>query len=112
MYAVIRSGGKQVKVAPGDVVELELLDADAGGAVSFQPLLVVDDAGKTRVGKDLAGAKVTGKLVGEERGEKVHIFKYKNKSGYSRRGGHRQRYTLVEITGISLGSARAAASAE
>ncbi|MFM7718944.1 MAG: 50S ribosomal protein L21 [Actinomycetota bacterium] len=109
MYAVIRTGGKQMKVAPGDVVEVELLAEDSG-TVTFQPLLVVDDAGTTHVGKELAKATVTGKLAGEEKGEKVRIFKYKNKSGYARRGGHRQRYTLVEITGISLGAARAAAS--
>ena len=110
MYAVIRTGGKQYRVAPGDVVEIELL-ASEKGAVSFTPLLVVDDAGTTHVGKDLAKATVKGTLKGETKGDKVRIFKYRNKTGYARRAGHRQTLALVEITDISLG-ARAAATAE
>ncbi|MFM8944750.1 MAG: 50S ribosomal protein L21 [Actinomycetota bacterium] len=110
MYAVIRTGGKQYRVAPGDVVEIELL-ASSDGAVTFTPLLVVDDAGTTHVGKDLAKATVKGRLQGETKGDKVRIFKYRNKTGYARRAGHRQRYALVEITDISLG-AKAVAAAE
>src|SRR6266550_3128515 len=91
MYAVIKTGGKQHKVKPGDVLEVEL-----------------NDEGKTHVGKDLVRASVKGRLVGEEKGEKVKIFKYKAKTGYSKRQGHRQRYTLVEIEDISLGAKRAA----
>jgi large subunit ribosomal protein L21 len=104
MYAVIRTGGKQQKVKQGDVIEIELTrQGEHGDSVTFTPLLVVDDDGKTHVGKDLGKATVTAKLVGEHKGEKVHIFKYRAKTGYNRRQGHRQRYTLVEIQGVSLG---------
>ena len=108
MYAVIKTGGKQHKVKAGDVIEVEYLQAD-GDTVTFQPLLVVDDEGKTHVGKEAEKAVVTAKLLGEQKGDKVHVFKYKNKSGYSRRQGHRQLLTLVEIAEVSLGAARKAA---
>src|SRR3712207_2936443 len=101
MYAVIRSGGQQQKVKPGDIIEIEVIKAD-GDTVTFQPLLVVDDDGATHVGKEAERATVTAKLLGEQKGEKVHIFKYKNKTGYSRRAGHRQTLTVVEISDISL----------
>jgi large subunit ribosomal protein L21 len=103
MYAVIKTGGKQQKVKPGDIVEVEHLHAD-GETVTFQPLLVVDDDGKTHYGKDAQGAVVTAKLLGDQKGDKVGIFKYKNKSGYSRRAGHRQLLTLIEISDVSLGA--------
>src|SRR5689334_1709896 len=112
MYAVIRAGGKQQKVKPGDVIQVELTRGEEQtDSVTFTPLLVVDDDGKTHVGKDLGKATVTGKLVGEQKGEKVHIFKYRPKTGYAKREGHRQRYTLVEIADISVGGARAAKKA-
>ncbi len=101
MYAVIKAGGKQHRVKPGDVIEVELMHAK-DDAVQFQPLLVVDDANKTHVGKEIAKAVVTGKLVGEQKGEKVKVFKYRNKTGYARHTGHRQMYTLVEIGEIKL----------
>ena len=107
MYAVIRSGGKQHKVKPGDIIELEVIKAD-GDTVTFQPLLVVDDDGATHVGKDAERATVTAKLLGEQKGDKVHIFKYKNKTGYSRRAGHRQTLTVVEIADIKLPAQRKA----
>ena len=110
MYAVIKAGGKQQKVKAGDVIEVELMHAD-GDKVEIHPILVVDDEGKTHVGKDLGRAAVKARLVGEEKGEKVKIFKYKAKTGYSKRQGHRQRYTLVEIEDISLGAKRAAPKA-
>ncbi len=104
MYAVIKAGGKQHKVKAGDVLEIELMHAD-GDTVTFQPLLVVDDDGKTHYGKEAAQAVVTAKLLGEQKGDKVHVFKYKNKSGYARRQGHRQLMTLIEIADVKLGSA-------
>ena len=105
MYAVIRAGGKQQKVKPGDVIQVELTKSEEQTeSVTFTPLLVVDDQGKTHVGKDLGKATVKAKLVGEQKGEKVHIFKYRAKTGYNRRQGHRQRYTLVEIQDVSLGA--------
>jgi large subunit ribosomal protein L21 len=108
MYAVIRTGGKQQKVKPGDIVEVEYLHAE-GDTVTFQPVLVVDDDGKTHVGKEIERAVVTAKLVGEQKGDKVHVFKYKNKSGYSRRQGHRQLMTLLEIAEVKLPATRAPA---
>jgi large subunit ribosomal protein L21 len=108
MYAVIRTGGKQHKVKPGDVVEVEYLHHE-GDTVTFQPLLVVDDDGKTHVGKEIERAVVTGKLLGEQKGDKVNVFKYKNKSGYSRRQGHRQLMTLLEISEVKLPAKRASA---
>jgi large subunit ribosomal protein L21 len=103
MYAVIKTGGKQQKVKPGDIIEVEHLSAE-GETVTFHPLLVVDDAGKTHYGKDAQGAVVTAKLLGEQKGDKVSIFKYKSKSGYARRAGHRQLLTLIEIAEVSLGA--------
>jgi len=101
MYAVIKAGGKQHRVQPGDVIEIELMHAK-DDEVEFHPLLVVDDDNKTHVGKEVAKAVVTGKLVGEQKGEKVKVFKYRNKTGYARHTGHRQMYTLVEIGEIKL----------
>jgi large subunit ribosomal protein L21 len=109
MYAVIRTGGKQQKVKPGDIIEVEYLHPE-GDTMSFQPLLVVDDEGTTHVGKEIERAVVTAKLLGEQKGEKVNVFKYKNKSGYSRRQGHRQLMTLLEITEVKLPAQRGSAS--
>jgi large subunit ribosomal protein L21 len=108
MYAVIRTGGKQQKVKPGDIVEVEYLHAE-GDTITFQPVLVVDDDGKTHVGKEIERAVVTAKLVGEQKGDKIHVFKYKNKSGYARRKGHRQLMTLLEIAEVKLPATRAPA---
>jgi large subunit ribosomal protein L21 len=104
MYAVIKTGGKQHKVKPGDILEVEHLAGD-GETVTFHPLLVVDDDGKTHYGKDAQGAVVTAKLLGDQKGDKLSVFKYKNKSGYARRAGHRQLLSLIEISEVSLGSA-------
>lgn len=102
MYAIIRVGGKQAKVSPGDIIDVERIK-DAGDAVSFVPLLVVDESGTTITDRaKLAKATVSAKVLGESRGPKVDVFKYKNKTGYRRRQGHRQTYTTIEITGIEL----------
>ena len=102
MYAVIKAGGKQHRVKSGDVIEVELVHGQPGDAVEFHPLLVVDDDGKAHHGKDVAGAVVVGKLVGEQKGDKVKVFKYRAKTGYSRRQGHRQLMTLLEIEDVRL----------
>jgi large subunit ribosomal protein L21 len=103
MYAIIRTGGKQAKVREGDIIEVERLK-DASDTVSFVPLLVVDANGKAVSDRGaLAAASVTAEVLGESKGEKVDIFKYKNKSGYSRRMGHRQVHTRLRITGIAVG---------
>jgi large subunit ribosomal protein L21 len=107
MYAVIKTGGKQHKVKTGDVLEVELLGTDDGDTITFTPLLVVDDDGKSHVGKDIAQATVEVKLLGEQKGDKVKVFRYRPKTGYAKRQGHRQTMTLIEIGEISLGSSRA-----
>jgi large subunit ribosomal protein L21 len=107
MYAIIRSGGKQTKVREGDVIDVERVRAD--GELSFTPLLVVDDKGKVYSSRDdLKSAKVTAKVVGESAGDKIDIFKYKAKTGYRKRGGHRQKYTTLEVLKIELPKKQAA----
>jgi large subunit ribosomal protein L21 len=112
MYAVIKAGGKQHRVKPGDVIEVELVHGGQDESVSFTPILVVDDDGKVHVGKQLGRATVTAKLRGEQKGDKVKIFKYRPKSGYARRQGHRQMYTMVEIQDVKLGGRGGAKKAE
>jgi large subunit ribosomal protein L21 len=105
MYAIIRAGGKQAKVQSGDVLEVERIRTD-DDKLTFTPLLVVDDEGNAVSDRAaLAKASVTAKVLGETAGPKVDIFKYKNKTGYRRRQGHRQKYTRIEITGIKLPAA-------
>jgi large subunit ribosomal protein L21 len=104
MYAVIKAGGKQHKVKAGDIIEVEYMHGVEEDAVTFRPLLVVDDDGKTHVGKALERALVTAKPAGEHKGDKVRIFKYKNKTGYARKQGHRQLMTLLEISDVNLGT--------
>ena len=103
MYAIIRSGGKQAKVSAGDVIDVELL-GEASGEVSFTPLLVVDDDGAAVTRRaDLEATPVSAEVLGEVKGRKITVFKYKNKTGYRRRQGHRQRYTRLRI--LSIGRA-------
>ena len=104
MYAVIKTGGKQQKVKAGDVIEVEKIVHD-GETVTFHPILVVDDDGKTHVGAEAAKAVVTAKPLGEKKGDKVKIFKYRPKSGYAKRGGHRQLLTMLEISDVSFAAA-------
>jgi large subunit ribosomal protein L21 len=101
VYAVIKAGGKQQKVQAGDVIEVELMHAD-GDRIELHPILVVDDEGKTHVGKEAQRAVVVAKLVGEQKGEKTKVFKYRPKTGYAKRQGHRQLMTLLEIEDIKL----------
>jgi len=110
MYAIIRSGGKQTKVREGDVIDVERVRGD--GEISFTPLLVVDDKGTVYSTRDeLKSAKVTARVVGESAGDKVEIFKYKAKTGYRRRGGHRQKYTTLEVLKIEAPKKKAAKAA-
>lgn len=107
MYAIIRAGGKQAKVQAGDVIDIERVKSD-DKELTFAPLLVVDDKGNAVSDRDaLDKAKVTAKVLGGSAGPKIDIFKYKNKTGYRRRQGHRQKYTRIEITEIKLGGAPA-----
>jgi large subunit ribosomal protein L21 len=100
MYAIIRAGGKQHKVSSGDVIEVERLSG-ARDEVHFEPILVVGDDGAVRSqAAELAGASVVARIVDETVGRKVRVLKYRNKTGYRRHRGHRQRYTRVEISDI------------
>jgi large subunit ribosomal protein L21 len=101
MYAVIATGGKQHRVAEGDVLEVERLGASEGDSVELRPVLVVDGDTVLSTPSDLGSASVTARVVGETKGPKINGFTYKNKSNNRRRWGHRQQYTQIEITGIS-----------
>jgi large subunit ribosomal protein L21 len=102
MYAVIKTGGKQQRVEAGDVIEVEFMKHDPGSTVEFQPLIVFDDEGKAHHGKGLSKAKVVARHMGDQKGEKVKVFKYRPKSGYQRTQGHRQLMTLLEIEEVML----------
>jgi len=100
MYAIIATGGKQYRVSEGDVIYIEKIDAQVDSTVSFDVLLVGND-GDVKVGTPVVeGVKVEGKVVGQVRGDKIIVFKYKSKKNYRRKQGHRQPYTKVEITKI------------
>jgi large subunit ribosomal protein L21 len=103
MYAVIRSGGKQYRVTPGDTIQVETLAGKAGGKVTFDEVLAVrTDEKKLLSGKAASAAKVTGKIVKQMRGPKVIVLKFKTGGQYKIRRGHRQDYTAVQIGEISL----------
>ena len=100
MYAIIATGGKQYRVSEGDVIYIEKIDAAVDSTVSFDVLLVGNE-GDVKVGIPVVeGVKAEGKVVGQIRGEKIIVFKYKSKKNYRRKQGHRQPYTKVEITKI------------
>ena len=100
MYAIIATGGKQYRVSEGDVIYIEKIDAQVDSTVSFDVLLMGND-GDVKIGTPVVeGVKVEGKVVGQIRGEKIVVYKYKSKKNYRRKHGHRQPYTKVEITKI------------
>jgi large subunit ribosomal protein L21 len=101
MYAIVKTGGKQYKVAVGDVVQVEKLEGEPGTEVSFPALLVVDGTDVTADADALGNVAVTGKVVEHTKGPKIRIHKFKNKTGYHKRQGHRQKLTRVEVTGIT-----------
>jgi large subunit ribosomal protein L21 len=100
VYAIVRSGGRQHKVAVGDVIEIDRIDDAVGANVRLQPLLLVDGDEVTSAVSDLDSAAVIAEVLAETKGPKIRILKYKNKTGYRKRQGHRQRYTQVKVTGI------------
>jgi large subunit ribosomal protein L21 len=101
MYAVIRAGGKQYRVAPGDVIRVEKLATGTDGQIEFPEILAVS-GGEGQIGKPEAGARVVGQLVEEGRGAKILVFHYKRKKQYKKLRGHRQSYTAVRITEIAF----------
>ena len=101
MYAVIRAGGKQYRVAPGDVIRVETLGTGTDGHVEFPDVLAVS-AGEGQVGKPQGEARVVGQVVEEGRGAKILVFHYKRKKQYKKLRGHRQGYTAVRITEIAF----------
>jgi large subunit ribosomal protein L21 len=103
MYAVIKTGGKQARVAQGQTLDVELLGQEDGSEVTFQPILLVDGDTVVATPSELAGASVTARVVGTTKGPKIRGFTYKNKTNSRRRWGHRQKYATIEITGITKG---------
>jgi large subunit ribosomal protein L21 len=101
MYAIVKTGGKQYKVAEGDVIEVEKLDAAPGAEVALPAILLVDGSSVTTAADQLAKVAVTAEVVAQTKGPKIRIHKYKNKTGYHKRLGHRQKLTQVRVTGIN-----------
>ena len=100
MYAIIATGGKQYKVSEGDVIKVEKLNAEAGNTVTFDNVIAVSND-SLKVGADVANATVTATVMEQGRGKKVIVYKYKRKTGYHKRNGHRQAYTQVKIDKIN-----------
>jgi large subunit ribosomal protein L21 len=100
VYAIVRAGGRQEKVSVGDVLNIDRVAQAAGSTIELQPLLIVDGDEVTSAAAALAGAKVTVEIVAETKGPKIRILKFKNKTGYRKRQGHRQKHTRVQVTDI------------
>jgi large subunit ribosomal protein L21 len=100
VYAIVKAGGRQEKVAVGDILVVDRLSADVGSTVELPALLLVDGEKVTHDAKALAKVSVTAEVVRDEKGPKIDILKYKNKTGYRKRQGHRQQLTRLKVTGI------------
>ena len=100
MYAIVKTGGKQYKVAEGDIVKVEKIEGELGSSVALTPVLLVDGATVTTKADELAKVKVSAEIIDSIKGPKIKILKYKNKTGYKKRQGHRQPLTVLKITGI------------
>ena len=105
MYAIISTGGKQYKVVEGDVIEVEKLDQAAGTPVSLPAVLLVDGGAVTATAAELTGVTVSGEVVEHTKGPKIVIHKFKSKTGYHKRQGHRQPLTKLRVTAITVGTA-------
>jgi large subunit ribosomal protein L21 len=101
VYAIVRAGGRQEKVSVGDIVVMNSIDAEPGDAVELPALLLVDGETVTTDAAKLAQVKVTAEVVRDQKGPKIVILKYKNKTGYRKRQGHRQSLTRLKVTGIN-----------
>ena len=100
MYAIVKTGGKQYRVAEGDVIEVEKIVGAPGDEISLSAVLLVDGDTLVTEAAELAGVAVTGELVAHTKGPKIRIHKFKNKTGYHKRQGHRQQLTVLKVTGI------------
>ena len=100
MYAIVKTGGKQYKVAEGDLVKVEKIEGEPGTSVALTPVLLVDGATVKAKAADLEKVSVSAEIVEQGKGPKIDILKYKNKTGYKKRQGHRQPVTTLKITGI------------
>ena len=101
MYAVLVTGGKQYRVAQGETLRVEKLEAEAGNEITFDNILMLGGSDGVTVGDALKGASVTAKVVGHGRADKVRIIKFRRRKHHMKRQGHRQHYTEIEITGIN-----------
>jgi large subunit ribosomal protein L21 len=101
VYAIVRAGGRQEKVSVDDVLTIDKVSEGAGTTITWQPILVVDDGNVISEADKLNGYSVTAEVLGEVTGPKINIIKYKNKTGYKKRQGHRQKHTQVRVTGIA-----------
>jgi large subunit ribosomal protein L21 len=100
MFAVIKTGGKQYRVAKDDVIVVEKLDGDAGATITFKDVLMTGDGATVKLGDDLAGVTVTGELIDTKKGDKVLVFKKRRRNTYRRKRGHRQIESHLKITAI------------
>jgi large subunit ribosomal protein L21 len=110
VYAIVRCGGRQEKASVDDVLTVDKLAGDVGSSITLAAVLVVDDGKVISDPAELGGYEVTAEIVGAASGPKINMIHYKNKTGYRRRLGHRQKYTQVKITGIDTGRGTARAS--
>lgn len=101
VYAIVRAGGRQEKVSVGDVITVDRLAGDPGSTLELQPLLLVDGESVTSAADALAKVKVTVEIVDATKGPKIRILKFKNKTGYRKRQGHRSKLTRLKVTGIT-----------
>ena len=99
MYAIIETGGKQYKVSEGDEIKVEKLEANVGDSVTFDKVVAISD-GSLKVAGDVAGSSVSATVLDQGRGRKIIVYKYKAKSGYHKKNGHRQHFTQVKIDQI------------
>jgi large subunit ribosomal protein L21 len=107
VYAIVRCGGKQSRASVDDVLTVDKLAGEVGSTVTLPAVLIVDDGKVISDSAELGKYEVTAEIIGPATGPKINMIHYKNKTGYRRRQGHRQKYTQVKITGIGTGKARA-----
>jgi len=104
MYAIFKAQGKQFKAEKGKTLRLPRMDAEAGSTIKFDEVLLTSDGESIHAGTPtVKGASVSAEVIGEKKGEKIYVFKFKRRKGYRRKTGHRQKYTDVRITGLTLG---------